>query len=66
MNPQWLTLQLTVYSLQVIGSDEEDVGMSNGLSGVHEQISIGYLALTDDFLQRLPVIILLFNRPLYH
>ena len=41
--------------LQVIGSHEDDVRMTDGLVGLKEQLSIGYLEVGADLTDRLPV-----------
>jgi len=41
------------YSI-VLGSSEEGVKVAEGLDGVKDTLSIGYLELTEDLLQRLP------------
>ena len=40
---------------QVFGSHEDDLLMTEGASGVREQITVGFLELADDLAQRLPV-----------
>ncbi len=39
----------------VIGSHEDDIRMTSGLSDLKEQISVGYLDLTEELPQSLPV-----------
>lgn len=39
----------------MLGSEEEDVRLTEGLQGLKQQISIGFLELSEDFAQRLPV-----------
>eukprot|EP01032_Pedospumella_encystans_P010642 gene10642-12425_t len=39
----------------VLGAHEDDVNMTEGVEGLMEQISVGYLELTEDFSQRLPI-----------
>jgi hypothetical protein len=38
----------------VFGSHEDDILMTEGLVGLKEQLSVGFLELTEDFVQRLP------------
>ena len=38
----------------VLGAHEDDVGMTEGLEGLTEQLSVGFLDLADDLPQRLP------------
>ena len=38
----------------VLGAHEDDVGMTEGLEGLTEQLSVGFLDLSDDLPQRLP------------
>jgi len=42
----------------VLGSHEDDVLMTEGVVGLKEQISIGFIELSEDIAQRLPVSIL--------
>lgn len=39
----------------VLGSHEDDVSMTEGVVGLKEQISIGFIELSEDIAQRLPV-----------
>lgn len=39
----------------MIGSHEDDVKMTEGLSGLKEQLSIGYMEVGSDLTERLPV-----------
>ena len=39
----------------VFGSHEDDIHMTDGLNAITNQLSIGYLELTDDLSQRLTV-----------
>jgi hypothetical protein len=39
----------------VLGSHEDDLLMAQGINGLKEQISVGYLDLVDGFAERLPV-----------
>jgi hypothetical protein len=39
----------------VLGSEEDDVRMTEGLQGLKQQISVGLIELSEDFAQRLPV-----------
>lgn len=39
----------------VLGSHEDDVSMTEGVLGLKEQISIGFIELSEDIAQRLPV-----------
>ena len=38
----------------MLGSHEDDVYMTDGASGIAEQISVGFIEVQDDFVQRLP------------
>ena len=38
----------------VLGAHEDDVGLTEGLEGLTEQLSVGFLDLADDLPQRLP------------
>jgi hypothetical protein len=42
-------------TLKVFGSHEDDLLMTEGSSGLKEQITVGFLELADDLTQRLPV-----------
>lgn len=39
----------------VLGSHEDDISMTEGVVGLKEQISIGFIELSEDIAQRLPV-----------
>ena len=41
--------------MQVFGSHEDDLLMTEGAQGLREQLSIGFLELSEDLTQRLPV-----------